>query len=88
MVSEPTVLVIAAVIHISLLAREQRSIYLKNAEVGKAIKSSEERHPTLEECQRVWDEDTRGGWIAVLIRRVKLWIKRLQEVVCLIVFIL
>lgn len=75
-VSEPAVLVVTGVMPIDLLAKEQKQIYERKAEIGKFCAKVEARAYSMQCWQERWDNDPRGRWTARLIGRLDTWVDR------------
>ena len=67
---------IAGTIPIDLLAREQKQIYDRGAEVGRADVVSEAHHQTLQTWHERWRTVTKGRWTYLLIHDIMKWLGR------------
>ena len=75
-VSEASVLVVAGIVPIDLLAAERVYVYQRKLEIGKAEAAKEARKNSIDKWQRRWDNHPSGRWTARLIGRLSVWIDR------------
>lgn len=83
-VSEPAILVVAAVPPIDLLAQERKFVYTaRKQHQGEAAAATARedytrtaREDTIRKWQQRWEEEHRGRWTARIIPNIKAWVER------------
>ena len=76
MVSKETVLVIAGVMPIRLMAKQRKLVYDNKDRMGKVNAAKEARDIVLDAWQHDWDCTERGRWTRRLIGQIRPWTER------------
>ncbi|XP_033219672.1 uncharacterized protein LOC117174562 [Belonocnema kinseyi] len=72
-VSKPAIMVIAGIITIALLACENKYIFERKIEVGKAATKEKARSRNTEHWKTRWTNETRERWISQLTNSIAPW---------------
>ncbi|XP_014209355.1 uncharacterized protein LOC106640008 [Copidosoma floridanum] len=72
-VSESVIMVIAGIIPIDLLANKRRLKHFTEQDLERVKAKKNARKNPWERWQHSWQEESRGTWIACLIKDVKEW---------------
>ena len=75
-VSEEAVLVIAGVMPIRLMAKQQKLVYDNKDRIGKVNVTKEARDIVLDAWQHDWDCAEKGRWTRRLIGQIRPWTER------------